>query len=65
MKIKWLLKDDILKFEVIKNNDLVCKDCVYRFDDEKQPCNTLKCMMFEMKPDEVIDSGDCFEYEKE
>ena len=53
--------DDLLKFEIIKNNDLVCKDCV---DDEKLPCNTSKCMIYEMKPDEVIDGGDCIEYEK-
>ncbi|MFR7762998.1 MAG: hypothetical protein ACLU1S_08050 [Eubacterium sp.] len=56
--------DDVLKFEIIKNNDLVCKDCEYCFDDEKLPCNTSKCMIYEMKPDEVIDGGDCIKYEK-
>ena len=58
-------RNDILKFEPIKNNSLVCKDCKKRYDDAELPCNTSKCEAFKLKPSEVFDGGDCIEYEKE
>ncbi len=58
-------KKDILKFTPIKNANLVCKDCKKRYDDTELPCNTSKCEVFKMKPSEVLDGGDCIEYEKE
>lgn len=57
-------KKDELKFEVIKNENLICKDCRKKYDDTELPCNTSKCEAFDMKPDEVLDGGDCTEYEK-
>lgn len=56
-------KNDELKFEPIKNKDLVCDTCKKKYDDTELPCNTSKCEAFEMKPDEVLDGGDCYEYE--
>ncbi len=56
-------KKDKLKFELIKNENLVCKDCRKKYDDTNMPCNTSKCKAFEMKPNEVLDGGDCSEYE--
>lgn len=58
-------KNDTLKFELIKNKNLICKDCKKRYDDTDLPCNTSKCEAFEMKPYEVLDGKDCIEYEKE
>lgn len=58
-------QNDKLSFERITNDDLVCKDCRNRFKDEEMPCNTSKCAKFEVKPDEVLDGGDCTEYDKE
>ena len=58
-------KKDELKFEVIKNENLICKDCRKRYDDTDLPCNTSKCQAFDIKPDEVLDGGDCIEYESE
>jgi hypothetical protein len=58
-------RNDRLKFEPIKNINLVCRDCKKRYDDTKLPCNTSKCEAFRMKPSEVFDGGDCIEYEKE
>lgn len=58
-------KKDELKFEVIKNKNLICKDCKKRYDDADLPCNTSKCQAFDIKPDEVLDGGDCIEYELE
>ena len=56
---------DELKFEQIKNENLICKDCRKRYDDTNMPCNTSKCEAFNVKPDEVLDGGDCIEYEEE
>ena len=58
-------KNDELKFEQITNKDLVCKNCRKKYDDTNMPCNTSKCEAFNMKPDEVLDGGDCDEYENE
>lgn len=56
-------KNDKLKFEQIKNQDLVCKDCRKKYDDTNMPCNTSKCEAFDVKPNEVLDGGDCIEFE--
>lgn len=58
-------KKDKLSFELVTNDDLVCKDCMNRFKDEGMPCNTSKCAKYEVKPDEVLDGGECNEYEKD
>lgn len=58
-------QNDNLKFEPIKNKDLVCETCKKKYDDTELPCNTSKCEAFELKPDEVLDGGDCYEYEQE
>ena len=58
-------KKDKMKFEFIKNENLVCKDCKKKYDDTKLPCNTSQCEAFDIKPDEVLDGGDCVEYEEE
>ena len=58
-------KKDQMKFKPIKNDDLVCKDCIQKFDDTELPCNTSKCKVFDMKPDEVLSGGDCDEYSEE
>ena len=52
-------KHDKLKFELIRNADLVCTDCLYKYDDTNMPCNVSKCEMYEEKPSTVIDGGNC------
>ena len=50
----------------ITNNDLVCKDCLYRYDDTEILGNTSRCEMYEeCKPNDVIDGGPCDLYDKE
>lgn len=56
-------KKDKLKFELVKNENLVCKNCRKKYDDANMPCNTSKCEAFDMKPDKVLDGGDCDEFE--
>lgn len=58
-------KNDNMKVEPVKNDDLICKDCKKKYDDTDLPCNTSQCEAFAVKPDEVFDGGDCIEYEKE
>lgn len=43
----------------ITNNDLVCKDCAFVFDDSKVMGNTSRCSKYSMKPGYVLAGGDC------
>jgi len=57
---------DKLHFVRISNQDLVCQDCLYRYDDTKIPGNTSKCEVYEdVKPSEILDGGQCDWYDKE
>lgn len=56
---------DKLKFDLITNDDLVCKDCRNRFKDKEIPGNTSRCAKYKIKPDKVLDGGECIEYDKE
>lgn len=48
----------------IKNENLVCKDCIYKFDDKEIAGNTSKCKMFnEVKPTAVLNGKECALYE--
>lgn len=58
-------QNDQMKFELVTNKDLICKDCIKKYDDTNLPCNTSKCEAFDVKPDEVLDGGDCIEYVQE
>lgn len=58
-------RKDKLKFVQIKNKDLICKDCRKKYDDTSLPCNTSRCEVFTVKPSEVLDGGECIEYDKE
>ncbi len=59
-------KKDKLRFNLITNNNLMCKDCLYRYDDKDMPCNVSSCEVYQnMKPVTVLDGGNCDEYIKE
>lgn len=45
---------DKLKFVKITNDDLVCRDCIYRFNN-----NTSECEWYDVKPAKVLDGGKC------
>lgn len=49
------------------NNDLVCRDCLFRYPDDIYLGNTSKCEIFpDMKPVEVLfDGKKCKKYLKE
>lgn len=65
MPINEKFKKDKLKFDLITNEDLVCKTCTQKYDDTNMPCNTSKCKVFSVKPGKVLDGGDCDEYDYE
>ena len=46
-------------FEPVTNDDLICRDCVYRLDGK----DVLKCEKYDVKPDSVIAEDYCEEYE--
>lgn len=47
----------------ITNNDLVCKDCIFAYDDSVKLGNTSTCDKFTTKPNQVLVGGDCDEHE--
>lgn len=49
----------------ITNSMLQCKDCRFRLDDFKILGNTSRCLIFSLKPNQVIKGGDCPKYKKE
>lgn len=49
----------------ITNDDLVCKDCIYKFDDSVKLGNTSVCDIYDVKPVKVLLGGVCDEYLKE
>lgn len=58
-------KDEELKMEHITNDDLVCKDCRYKFNDKEMVSDTLKCYKFKFrKPKDILDGKYCLQYEK-
>lgn len=49
----------------ITNSMLQCKDCKFRLNDSKILGNTSRCLIFSLKPNQVIKGGDCSKYKKE
>ena len=50
----------------ITNNDLVCKDCIYRLDDSVILGNTSRCKKYPWKPSKVkSERSECDEYKPE
>lgn len=54
----------------ISNNNLVCKDCIYRFNDKYDSRKTSVCEIYpdfpeNYKPDKVLGGGKCDEYVKQ
>ena len=49
----------------ITNQDLICRDCVSRFDDRIRLGNTSTCKEYRDKPNSVLLGGHCDKYKKE
>lgn len=46
----------------ITNNNLVCKGCVFAYDDSEKLGNTSVCEIYTSKPNKVLLGGDCDEF---
>ena len=46
----------------ITNDDLVCKDCIFKDHPKKK---TVMCLIYNRKPNEVLLGGECDRYVKE
>lgn len=68
-KLRDRIKSEAMAAMPIRNADLICKDCLFRYDDSEIPGNTGKCDVYpeypDYKPNEVIKGGDCEYYERE
>ena len=62
-EMKKRIASEQLCMKRITNNDLVCKDCLFAYDDSIKLGNTSTCDKFNIKPSEVLVGGDCSEYE--
>lgn len=67
MKEKKELGDRILSEQKaakrITNDDLKCKDCIFKLDDSKILGNTSRCEIYPNgKPNKVLLGGDCHKY---
>lgn len=49
----------------ITNNELLCRDCINRYDDKEKLGNTSSCKVYARKPTRVLLGGWCFEYRQE
>ncbi|MCH5185213.1 MAG: hypothetical protein J1F64_03720 [Oscillospiraceae bacterium] len=47
------------------NNDLVCRDCIYRYDDSVRVGNTRRCEMYSQKSEKIFLENECDEYKKD
>ena len=46
-------------FEPVTNEDLICRDCVYRLEGT----DVMVCEKYDVKPESVITEDSCDEYE--
>lgn len=58
---KWEAEE--LSVEPVTNASLVCSDCDFKYDDDGNPANVSKCVIFPtIKPLNVLNGGDCSEH---
>lgn len=60
-KLDKKFKQDELLLERLTNDQLTCRDCKLRYNDDELPYNTSRCEIFRIKPDEVLSGGECDE----
>lgn len=66
MGLEDRIESEMLSTVPIRNKNLECRDCVYKFDDSVILAYTSKCAKYvKMKPKKVLYGGKCEEYKKE
>lgn len=59
MSLEKRIESEAKAIRRITNNDLICKDCIYKFDDSKKFGNTSKCQAYKWKPSSILLGGNC------
>mgnify|MGYP004644339061 CR=1 FL=1 len=62
--VKGRIKDEARNKARITNDDLICKDCIFKYDDSEVLGNTSRCEKFVSKPDRILIGGSCKEYQE-
>ena len=65
MSMKSRIQSEAKAVSRLTNQDIVCKDCRFRYDDSIKWGNTSTCKRYSIKPNPVILGKSCDEYEKE
>lgn len=62
-KIDEKFKNDKMKLNAIKNDSLICKNCIHKLDDTKIPGNVSRCKVYGVKPNDVLCGGKhCYKF---
>lgn len=48
----------------VTNKNLVCKDCLFKYDDDAKLGNTSKCAVYKTKPNLILLGGKCEFYKR-
>lgn len=62
--LKKRIESESQSISRITNQDLMCRDCLFRLDDSKILGNTSRCQEYPLKPNQVLKGGSCTEYKK-
>ena len=49
----------------VTNKNLVCKDCLFRYNDNAKLGNTSKCAVYKAKPSLILLGGKCEFYKRD
>lgn len=49
----------------VTNKNLVCKDCLFKYDDDTKLGNTSKCAVYKTKPNLILLGGKCEFYKRD
>ena len=49
----------------VTNKNLVCKDCLFKYDDDTKLGNTSKCAIYKVKPNLILLGGKCEFYKRD
>lgn len=61
-KRKVTREQEEVRFSVLKNSKLVCKNCIFKSSDDLK---VLSCDVYTCKPVKVLEGGVCDGYQKQ
>lgn len=64
MSMKSRIQSEARAVSRVTNQDIVCRDCRFKYDDSIKWGNTSTCKKYKIKPNQVILGKACDKYEK-